>query len=316
MRLVPAAQSRWAVEQISGLLARLLLAAHAHAAGTIRNNFTTVFGAVCPRELVGTQVRRLLAVTVWNSLTMHTLPTLSKQQIADLVPVEGAAHLDECLAGAHPVLVWAFHFGVHPLLVAAILHARGYPILVVSHMEQMPAESTTLQRAYLHRLGHMGDQFPVIDPREGLKRGMLDVLKEGRCLFVTPDYMMPVDEAQPASAFDVEVRFLDRSPVLQAGSLRLAKRLGARAVTVLSAEDEWKRLRLVVEPFDWPTAGLTPADLRSDLQASMTRLEAQVISHPHLWWDLKRDDLLQRLAGCRGMVASSLRHTGSEGDAD
>jgi hypothetical protein len=36
--------------------------------------------------------------------------------------------------------------------------------------------------------------------------------------------------------------------------------------------------------------------LQQDLQLCMQRLEAQIMPHPYWWWDVKRDDLVERLA--------------------
>jgi len=226
---------------------------------------------------------------------INSLPVFPREQIADLVPMDGIACLDDRLNGGHPVLIWSFHFGVHPLVVAAILHARGYPIHAVTHVRHMPTDASALRRLYLQRLRCIGDQFPVIDPREGMNRSMLDVLRNKECLYVTPDYMIPGKEIQPKSAFVVPIDFLGRRAWLQTGGLRLPKRLGAQVITVLSTQDNGGERRLIVEPFELPTSGLTPDDLQRDLQMCMRRLEAHVLAHPYLWWDLKRDDLVERL---------------------
>lgn len=295
MQLIPASQRIQIINKASSFLARLLYAANVHAAQTMRQNLKAVFGRSYRPDMVERDVRQLLAITIWNSLVMHTLPVLPRQQIKSLVPVDGLSHLDDYRAGDHSTLIWGFHFGVHPLIVAAILHAHGYPIHAVTHVRHMPSTASVFRRRYLGRLKEIGDLFPVINPREGPDRSRLDVIRNKECLYVTPDYMIPERESQPRSVFDVSIKFLNRTAYLQAGGLRLAKRLGARVITVLSTHDDKNQRRLIVEPFDLPTPGLTPLDLQHDLQMCMRRLEVQVLAHPHLWWDLKRDDLLQRL---------------------
>jgi lauroyl/myristoyl acyltransferase len=295
MQLLPASRRIRVINKTCALLAGILHAANVNSTQTIRQNMKTLFDQGRPPDAMERDIRSLLSITVWNSLIMHTLPVLPPQQIVDLVPVDGTSHLDDYLAGGHPVLIWGYHFGVHPLIVAAILHARGYPIHAVTHVRHMPATASIFQRRYLSRLRPIGDRFSVINPREGVQRKMLDVLRNKDCLYVTPDYMVPDDERQTKSAFEVAIDFLDRKAYLQAGGLRLAKRLGAKVLAVLSTQDEKNQRRLVVEPFQLPTPGLTPTDLQHDLHMCMRRLEVQVLAHPHLWWDLKRDDLLLRL---------------------
>jgi lauroyl/myristoyl acyltransferase len=238
-------------------------------------------------------IRRLLSITVWNSLIINSLPVLAPQQIAELVPIEGLAHLEDSITGDRPVLIWGYHFGVQPVIVAVVLKARGHPIHAVTHMREMPAASSA-HRSYLYRLQAIGDQLSVTDPREGVQRKMLDVLTNKECLYVTPDYMVAVDEAHPCPPFTVPVKFLEHTAFLQTGGLRLAKRLGARVITVLSQAAEDRRW-LRVEPLELPTTGLTPDDLQRDLQIGMRRLEVQVRASPFLWLDLKRDDLAERL---------------------
>jgi lauroyl/myristoyl acyltransferase len=295
MQLLPAAQRLQVVNKTSVLLGRLLHILNVHSVKTVRDHFNRVLGPGRLPDRTEADLRRLLSLTVWNALMLNSLPAFRKEQIAHLVPVDGIDCLDALLDLGHPVLIWGFHFGIHPLVVAAVLHARGYPIHAVTHVRHMPAQASRLRRFYLRRLMRIGDQFPVIDPRDGLKRGMLDVLRNGQCLFVTPDYMLPSGEIESESAFVVPVDFLGQRAWLQTGGLRLPKRLKASVITVLSAQGDEGEWRLIVEPFELPTAGLTPDELQHDMQMCMRRLETHVLAYPHLWWDLKRDDLLDRL---------------------
>lgn len=295
MQLLPASQRVRVVNKVSAFLGRLLHAVNVHSTKTIRGNLNTLLSSDHSPDVVQADLRRLLSLIVWNALMINSLPVLSREQIADLVPVDGISCLDDCLDDDYPVLIWSYHFGIHPLIVAAILHARGYPIHAVTHVRHMPVAASVFQRRYLQRLERIGDQFPVIDPREGVQRKMLDVLRNRECLYVTPDYMIRVDEIQPQSAFVVPIDFLGRRTWLQTGGLRLPKRLKAKIITVLSTRDNGDVRRLVVEPFELPTSGLTPAELQHDLQMCMRRLELHVLADPYLWWDLKRDDLLERL---------------------
>jgi lauroyl/myristoyl acyltransferase len=295
MQLLPASQRVRVVNKISTFLGWLLHAVNVHSTRTMRKNLNTVLGSDRSPDVVEADLRRLLSLTVWNALMINSLPVLSREQIVDLVPIDGISCLDGYLDDGRPVLIWSYHFGVHPLIVAAILHARGYPIHAIAHVRQTPVAASVFQRFYLQRLERIGDQFPVINPREGVQREMLDVLRNKECLYVTPDYMIPEDEIQPKSAFVVPIDFLGRRTWLQTGGLRLAKRLNAQVVTMLSTQGNGSERRLLVEPFELPTPGLKPVELQRDLQTCMRRLELHVLAHPYLWWDLKRDDLVKRL---------------------
>jgi len=296
MQLLPASQRVRAINKISALLGWLLHAAKVHPTATIRKNLDTVLNSDRSPDMVEVNLRQLLSLTAWNALMINSLPVLPREQIADLVSIDGISCLDDYLDDCRPVLIWSYHFGIHPLIVASILHARGYPIHAVAHVRQMPVAASVFQRHYLQRLEHIGDQFSVIDPREGVQRKMLDILRNKECLYVTPDYMIPEDEIRPKSAFVVPIDFLGRRAWLQTGGLRLAKRLEAQVVTVFSIQGNGGERRLIVEPFELPTSGLTPVELQRDLQMCMRCLEVHVLAHPDLWWDLKRDDLAERLA--------------------
>jgi lauroyl/myristoyl acyltransferase len=234
-------------------------------------------------------------MTIWNPLIVNSLPVLSRSQIVDLVPIDGISCLDDYLDSGHPVLIWGYHFGIAPLIVAGLLHARGYPVHAIAHVRQTPAKASILQFLYFLQMQPLGDRLSMIDPGEGVQRKTLDVLKNKECLYVTPDYMIPDDERHPRSAFEIPIDFLGRKAYLHTGGLRLAKRLKAKVVTVLPTQAYEDDRRLIVEPFELPTSGLTPAELQQDLQMCMRRLEVQVLAHPYWWLDLRRNDLVQRL---------------------
>ncbi|MBN1955560.1 MAG: hypothetical protein JW900_10995 [Anaerolineae bacterium] len=293
-RAIPASQNIAISYRVSPLLARLLCFTNAAPAPTIRRNLETFFPSRSP-ERIEQDVRRQLAITAWNAMVMNALPRLSHQEIANLVPVEGTAALDACLSGSQPVLVLGFHFGLQPLIVAAILSARGYPIHAIAHVGQPPGGTTSLGNTYYRQIQHIGEQFPTIDPRQGVQREMLDVLRDNECLYITPDYMLPQEERQPESAFQAPVQLLGHRAYVQTGGVRLAKRHQASPVTVFSVPAEGGGMRLVVEPLALPTPGCRPDELRQDLQACIRQLEKHLLEHPHLWLDLKRHDLPQRL---------------------
>ena len=295
MRVFPAPRRIRAINKVSPLLARLLYTANAHRTRTIRENLNAVLGSDRSPDAIEADVRRSLSMTIWNPLIENSLPVLSRSQIVDLVRIEGLSYLDDYLAGGHPVLIWAYHFGISPFIIAGLLHARGYPVHAITHVRQMPAKASILQLPYYLQVQRASDQLSVIDPGEGVQRKTLDVFRNKECLYVTPDYMIPERERRPRSAFEVPIDFLGRKAYLHTGGLRLAKRHKAKIITLLSTQADGDNLRVIVEPFELPTSGLTPAELQQDLQVCMRRLEVQVLAHPYWWLDLRRDDLAQRL---------------------
>ncbi|MBN1584490.1 MAG: hypothetical protein JXA89_27540 [Anaerolineae bacterium] len=294
MQLLNPSQRQWGIDKLSIFLGQLLYTTNAHVTRTVRENMNAILGFARSSDALEKEVRQLLSLTIWNALVINSLPVLSQDRVAELISIEGASLL-EGDQDERPLLIWGYHFGIQPLIIAAVLHARGYPIHAVTHVNQMPAAASAFQRRYLQRLERIGHHFSVIDPREGAQRKMLDVLRNGECLYVTPDYMIKPDEPQFHSPFTVPVDLIGKRAFLQTGALRLAKRLNARVVTVLTTQKEGGERSLRVEPFELPTSGLKPSELQCDLQMCMRRLESHVMAHPGLWWDVKRNDLLERL---------------------
>ena len=295
MRAFPAPQRIRAINKASPFLGRLLHAANIPPTRTIRENLHTMFDSNRSPDEIETHIRRLLSMLVWNSLMINNLPAFTREQIIDLVPMDGISCLDDYLAGGHPVLIWGYHFGISPLIIAGLLHMRGYPIHAIAHVRQTPATASMLQFFYFLQMQSISDQLSVIDPGKSVQRDALDVFKNKECLYVTPDYMIPERERRPRSAFEVPIDFLGRKAYLQTGGLRLAKRFGVKVVTVLSTQADGENRRLLVEPFELPTSGFKPPELQQDLQMCVERLQAQVIAHPYWWLDLRRNDLTRRL---------------------
>jgi len=304
VQIVPASRRLQVLDQASQTLAALVQAAALRPARVIGANLRAVFGLDNP-GVVRRYVRQQLALSIWNALVMGSAGGLSPAQMADLVPVQGEFLLNDSLAAGRPTVVLSYHFGIQPLIAAAVLGAKGYPVFVVSHVSDVSSEGGRERQLYYRQISQIADRFPIIDPREGVQRALLDVLRDNKCLYLTPDYMLPQSEREANTPFEVAIGLLGRTAVLRTGGLRLAKRHQAGAVTVLSAPDEDGRLRLVVEPFVFPTAGFGPADLRDDLQACMRRLELQLLAYPYLWLDLKREDLVERLVADASPLAAA-----------
>lgn len=292
MNSLPASWQTRLINGLSKFLGPVLY--RSNVARAVRSNTLTLFEAEQLPQGFDTHLRHVMTLTVWNSMMLNRLPHNSKDEIANLVHVKGLDHLDAYRRQGRAVLIWSYHFGIHPLIVAGVLWAKGYPIHVIAHAHSMTVASSLLHQRYLDQLKPITELFPVTDPREAPHRDLLDVLRGGGCLYVTPDYALPLDE-RSASPFEVPVSFLGHTVYLQSSSLRLAKRLDVPVVTILSRLNGAGKIELVVNSLELPTKGSRPGDLQADLQVGMDRLAEGVQTSPSLWWDLKREDLLERL---------------------
>jgi lauroyl/myristoyl acyltransferase len=299
LKALPAPQRIQIIERVSPLLAIVLYTTNVQQTQKIRENLNSVLGTSRLPAMAPADVRRLLSLIMRNTLISNSLPTFSQSQIVDLARIDGLSYLDDYLASGHPVLIWSYHYGISPLIVATLLRARGYPIHLVGNIYRVPATASSLRSGYYlqqQRAGaQLAAQLSMVDPLDGVQREILDVLKNKECLYVTPDRMIPEHRIHPNLAYEVPVDLLSLEAHLQSGSLRLAKRLGAQVVTVLTTQADGHERRIILEPFDLPTSGLTPAELQQDLQMCLKRLEAQIMAHPYWWLDLRRNDLDKRL---------------------
>ncbi|MBN1872942.1 MAG: hypothetical protein JXA33_01825 [Anaerolineae bacterium] len=293
MRVIPVSWRVQFINKISMYLARFLQMTGVRSAQTIQENYSALFTKSDMRSIA---VHQLLSLSVWNSLIFNSLSVLSWSEITNLAYIQGLTYLDDYLDKGYPVLIWSYHFGINPLIVAAILQAHGYPVHAISHVRQVPPTDAFIHRLYLSYLYRIGSRFSVIDPQEGIQLKMLDVFKNKECLYITPDYLLSEYQTQQLSVSSVaSVSFLTRTVHLQTGGLRLAKRMNARVLIVFPTQIEACIRTLTLKPFELATSGFKPSDLQQDLQMCIELLEAEVLEHPYWWLDLKRRDLLKRL---------------------
>jgi lauroyl/myristoyl acyltransferase len=201
MQAIPTSRRTQAINEVSPFLARLLYTANIHPTRTIRKNLNAVFIPERPHDAVEADIRRSLSMIIWNSLISNTLPVLPHEQIIDLVPVDGITYLDDCLASGYAVLIWSYHFGVTPMVITAMLHTRGYPVHVLTHVGQRVATANILQLSYFLQLQPSADRFSVIDPQEGIRPKMLDVLRNKECLYGRPSAGKETQSPSRHSAF-------------------------------------------------------------------------------------------------------------------
>ena len=239
-------------------------------------------------------VRQQLALTVWNFMTLNLIPTLSREQSAQLLPVEGMAHLDALQVAGRAALLLGAHVGPYAYPVAAVLLAHNYPIREVGHARPRQGSSWLYRKLYWPRVASTVEHLQVVNTLEGEQTKLLDIFRRKEILYLLPDQFYILDQEDMPLRHVVPVEFLGRRVNMETGGLRLAKRLGAGILTALPTKTE-DTYHVAIEPMDLPTAGLSPAELALDLRAFMQRVEQCIRQQPFLWRDLRRADLLQRL---------------------
>jgi lauroyl/myristoyl acyltransferase len=260
--------------------------------GRVRNYLALLFpDHQAETELI---VRQQLALTIWNFITLNLIPNLTHEQSAQLLPVEGMENLAALRDQGKSALLLGAHVGPYAYPIAAVMQANGFQVHEVGHARPRQGSSWLYRKLYWPRIQKTCRYMQVIDPLKGGQAELLDVLRQGKVLFLLPDQLYIVEPDTPRSRHLVPIDYLGHSVNLETGGLRLCKRLGTAVFTALPTFIN-NQYHIKIEPFTLPTDGLSPDDLAVDLQHFMNRVAECIQAQPFLWRDLRRADLLARL---------------------
>jgi len=300
LKLLPASARPGATGRLCKLLATVWHKANLRDARRVRGHLEFLFPGRWSKTEIESHVRAQLTLTVWNALVLALLPSLSAEQVAQMVSVEGLQHLDALQAQRKPALLLGCHAGPYAYPVAAILQSRGYPVHEIGHGRRPRQGSSRLYRKiYWPRVTAVCKHLSVVDPLDGPQRQLLDLLQKKEILYFLPDQYFILQPGESRSQHLVQVDLFGHTANLESGGLRLGKRMGAEALMVLPFQED-NRYRVLIEPLLLPTIGTSPADLAQDLRIFLERLEERIYAQPFLWRDLRRSDLLERLGVTEG----------------
>lgn len=292
MRVVPSRQRQSVVSAISERLGGLWHVTNMRDVCRVRTHMQLLFGDRWSEEEIEAHVRRQLALTVWNYLILNLIPSLSREQAIDLLPVEGFEYLDEAIAAGRPLLLLGAHVGPYAYPIAAVLLGRGYQVREIGHAQPRTGSSLLYRKLYWPQVSKTCEHLAVVNTLEGMSTAVLDILRAGQILYLLPDqYYLTESTSAPHL---VTVPFLGHQVNLETGGLRLAKRLKARILCALPTYERGL-YHVRISPLDLPTSGLRPPDLAVDLRCFLERVEDCIVRQPFLWRDLRRSDLLPRL---------------------
>ncbi len=295
LRVVPAPKRPPVIGWLSRIAGRLWYRTNHGSVRRVRRHLRRLFGDRLSAQEIEAHIPRHLSLVAWNSMMVDLLPYLDEETTRCLLPIEGLHHLDAIRRQGKAVLLMGGHFGAFAYVIAAVLHALGYPICEVGHGGRpYPGSSRLYRRLFWPRVRSVRQRFRVIDPQEGPQRALLDAFRRGEVVYLLPDQYFIVEPGRSVPPHLIPLRFLGRTVYLETGGVRLAKRMGAEAVLALPVQ-EGNVQRVPLEPFPYATDGTRPEELARDLQAFLERLEARVRAQPFLWRDLRRPDLLARL---------------------
>lgn len=261
----------------------------------VRYHLQTVFPGRWTDAEIEHLIRQQLSLTVWNFMTLNLIPTLSQEQSAQLLPVDGMHHLDEARSQDKAVLLLGAHVGPYAYPIAAVLQSQGYDVYEVGHARPRQGSSQLYRKLYWPRIQKTCQHMQIIDPLQGVQIDLLNVIRDKKIMYLLPDQMFILPPDMERSNHLVPIDYLGHRVNLETGGLRLCKRLGTAVFTILP-EFVDGRYRAKIAPFTLPTSGLKPSDLAVDLQHFMNQVAHIIEEQPFLWRDLRRSDLLERLS--------------------
>ena len=298
MKLTPGSQRTKVVKRISDALGLIWYKMNLSDVRRVRHHLQLIFGNRHSPPEIESFVPRQLGLTVWNYLTLNMIPSLSRKQWLDLLPVKGIDHFASSPKG-RPTLLLCAHAGPYAYPITAVLMAHGYQVRVVGHARPRIGSSQLYRKLYWPRISKTIEVMQVISTLEGPNKELLNILRAGDNLCLLLDHMYIIDNSAPSSGHIVQVPFFGGMVNLETGGLRLAKRFNAQILLALP-EHTKNHHQVMIEPFNLPTTGLSTIDLSDDLRAYMERVEECIDKQPFMWRDLRRTDLLERLGWNNG----------------
>ncbi len=199
---------------------------------------------------------------------------LSREQIAALVDVEGAEHLEAVRAEGRGALLVSAHFGNWELM-GAWLAASGYPVSFLVKT-QSNAQVDRLQNRVRERAG-----VGIIRTGPSIK-AMVRALRDGQFIGLLGD--------QDAGRDGLFLDFLGRPASVFRGTARMAWRLRCPVVTGFIVRQSDGRHRLVIsEPVHLDPAWDEDKALVELTRLHTQRLDTMVRKHPdHYFWVHRR----------------------------
>lgn len=138
---------------------------------------------ICPWPLgrSGNGDHRAPAV-VPDSLEFHDAqphPNAFREQSAQLLPVEGMAHLNALRNEGRATLLLGAHVGPYAYPVAAVLLAHDYPVREVGHARPRQGSSWLYRRLYWPRVANTVAHLQVLNTLEGQQTELLEIFRGG-----------------------------------------------------------------------------------------------------------------------------------------
>jgi lauroyl/myristoyl acyltransferase len=217
---------------------------------------------------------RACITVVTNYYDLLRLRSVDREQILDLVDLEGLEQVETALARGKGLIILSAHVGNFSV-VARLPAALGYRSAIIAE-EVRPAALFN----YMARLrAAMG--IEVIPPGREAVRRIFRLLRANGILLVAGD--------RDVAGQGMPVEFFGDETTLPFGPVLLAMRSGAPIVPAYTLRLGHRRSVVVLqEPLDLIRTGDWDADLRVNVQRMAAALERMILQDPGQWAVLQR----------------------------
>jgi len=235
------------------------------ARAAVQANLRHVLRRAPPPSLV----RAVFEAGALNYWDTFALPHLSREQILDLVDIDGVEHLDQALAGGHGAILASAHLGSISL-VGQIVPMLGYPLTGLLE----PIEPPELYAFITAQRQTFGARLLPVGP--SAVRELIAALRRNEVVGLVTD--RDVTGSGPSVAlFGAPTSFPD-------GAAAIALRTGAPILPAVAMLRPDGRFVAVIEPpLPLPASGDRHQDVLALTQAVAGRLEYHIASHPEQW---------------------------------
>lgn len=231
----------------------------------VRLNLTHVLGRQPPAGMV----RQVFRHGARNYYDTFLIPTLSREQILDLVPVVGAQRLADALSAGNGVIMVSVHLS-SVALAAQVFAARGYPVTSVGERVEPPELEDLLRR--LRSAG--GVRMLPLGPE--LTRELIACLRRNEVVGLVMD--------RDIAGTGIATQFFDAPTSLPSGAALLALRTGAPILPAVAVRTADNRFAARIDP---PVEVRKGSDLRESIRLTTRliaeRFEQHIGNHPEQW---------------------------------
>ncbi|MFW5855718.1 MAG: lysophospholipid acyltransferase family protein [Bacillota bacterium] len=200
------------------------------------------------------------------------LKKLDKNNLKNLVEIEGENHLKRAANSEEGVIIYSAHFGNWEWL-ASILALKGYKLSAIAQEQS--------NKLFNKKVNQIRKEKGIeIIPKGVSVRNVYKKLKDGECVFILGD--------QNAGKKGWKMQFFNLDTSAYNGAVKLAQKTGARIVPAFIARKGWLNFKITIHPSLQVNKSADNKKLKGILQELLSITENTIKENPEQWFWLHR----------------------------